>query len=130
MSNSTGMNQQVESRKVLVVDDDDHIARGTMLRLDAAGYETSRADDGDTGLAAIQNRRFDLVVLDVQMPRMSGIELLKTLKQSPETENIPVVMLSASLGDQQSSLDAGARFFVKKPYSSQQLLLAADKAMQ
>lgn len=115
--------------KVLVVDDDAHILMGTKLRLAHAGYEICTATDGDTGVQLALTERPDIVVMDVSMPRMNGLEALVRLRADRRTELIPVVMLSASLRDKQTALDAGARFFVGKPYNSLDLLSAVQKAL-
>jgi CheY-like chemotaxis protein len=68
--------------------------------------------------------------MDVRMPRMNGLEALLRLQSSAATNAIPVIMLSASLADRQAALDAGARFFLKKPYQGEQLLAALEDALQ
>ena len=116
-------------KKVLIVDDDVQIIAGTKLRLAHAGYDTCVANDGDVGVQIAQAEHPDLVLMDVSMPRLNGLEALAMLRVDSRTQRIPVVMLSASLHDQQTALDAGARFFVRKPYSSQDLLSAVEKAL-
>ena len=118
-----------DQKRVLIVDDDEQIRFGAQRRLEAAGYATSLANDGDIGVELAEQQQPDLVLMDVQMPRMDGLTALCSLKNNPVTSGIPVVMLSASPRDQRKSLDSGARFFVRKPYSSQQLLTAIEHAM-
>lgn len=103
--------------KVLVVDDDAQTLMGTSLRLAHSGYEICTATDGDIGVQLAFSEQPDIVVMDVSMPRMNGLEALVRLREDNRTALIPVVMLSASLRDKQTALDAGARFFVSKPYS-------------
>lgn len=116
------------SERVLIVDDDPHIAHGASLRLGAAGYQTSFARDGCEALEQVASSAPDVVVMDVHMPRMGGIEALQALKAGVATAAIPIVMLSASISDEQVALDAGARFFVRKPYTSQELVTAVQNA--
>ena len=116
--------------KVLIVDDDHDVVRGLSLRLRAAGYETSAAYDGEQGLVAAKTGNPDAIVLDVRMPRLDGLAALRKLRSSKGTQDIPVVMLSASLVDQHAALDSGARFFVSKPYQPKTLLAAIDAAMR
>lgn len=118
-----------QHKKVLVVDDDEQITKGAQRRLEAAGYEVFVARDGDDCVALALETAPDLVVMDVQMPRMDGLTALALLQANLKTDRIPVIMLSASLRDQQAALDAGARFFVRKPYHGQQLVAAVDQAM-
>jgi CheY-like chemotaxis protein len=116
-------------KKVLIVDDDSQIITGTKLRLAHAGYDTCTANDGDIGVQVAQSEQPDIVLMDVSMPRVNGLVALSKLRSDSRTKCIPVVMLSASMPDQQLALDAGARFFVKKPYSSDDLLSAVEKAL-
>lgn len=116
-------------KKVLIVDDDVQIVEGTRLRLAHAGYDTCTANDGDVGIQVAQDERPDIVLMDVSMPRLNGLDALARLRADRRTAHIPVVMLSASMPDRRTALDAGARFFVKKPYSSQELLIAVERAL-
>ncbi len=118
-----------QRKKVLIVDDDVQILAGTMLRLEHAGYDTCLASDGDLGVRLAQQVLPDLVLMDVSMPRLNGLDALVRLRSDRRTAQIPVVMVSASLPDQRTALDAGARFFVRKPYTSQDLLSAVEKAL-
>lgn len=111
-----------ETKRILLVDDDRDILRGTSLRLRAAGYETIVAEDGAEGLVNAVKHIPDAIVLDVRMPHMDGLTALSKLRQSGATRHIPIIMLSASLVDQGPALDAGARFFLTKPYQGQSLL--------
>ncbi len=117
------------SRTVLLVDDDPEIVNGAKLRLRAAGYDTVTAHDGEQGVATAIEITPDVIVLDVRMPRKDGLQALQELKQNEATRNIPIIMLSASLVDQQRALDAGARFFLTKPYAGKSLLDAIETAL-
>jgi DNA-binding response OmpR family regulator len=119
----------LEHRTVLSVDDDVDILAGIAIRLKAAGYETLSASDGASGLALATEQLPDVILLDVRMPQKDGLDVLRELKQCAETKNIPVVMVSASLIDQQAAYDAGARYFLKKPYQPQMLLQAVTAAL-
>jgi CheY-like chemotaxis protein len=115
-------------RKILIVDDDHQIAMGASVRLRAAGYETVFAHDGSQGIDAAHCEQPDAIVLDVRMPVMDGLACLAELKKHPMTKDIPVVMLSASVVDEEAALDAGARFFLRKPFAGKLLLEAIDAA--
>lgn len=114
---------------VLLVDDDKDVLVGASKRLGAAGFEVLLAYDGDDGLANARKRRPDAVVLDIRMPRKDGLETLAELRSGETTKDIPVVMLSASLGDQRAALEAGARFFLRKPYLGPMLIDAVRRAI-
>ena len=118
-----------EQLTVLVVDDDCEIVTAATLRLRAAGYRTQTAHDGESGVALAAECHPDAILLDVRMPRKDGLTALKELKQRDDTKEIPVVMLSASIVDQQAALEAGARFFLKKPYCGDTLLQAIASAL-
>ena len=118
-----------EVKHLLLIDDDQDIVAGACMRLRAAGYDVVSATDGEQGVAAAESMHPDAIVLDVQMPRMNGLAALNRLKAGIDTRNIPVVMLSASLSEQTAALDAGARFYLRKPYRAQTLLAAIDAAV-
>ncbi len=117
------------TQKVLLVDDDRDIILGASLRLRAAGYDTITAFDGQQGIEAALDERPDAIVLDVRMPRMDGMAALAMLHSCETTKDIPIVMLSASLVDQQAALDGGARFFLTKPYQGKTLVAAVESAL-
>ena len=122
-------NHMSEKQTILLVDDDQAILDGTQLRLRACGYETLNAIDGVQGVATAIKTQPDAIVMDVRMPRMDGLAALTELQENEETKEIPVVMLSASLRDQQRALDAGARFFITKPYEGKNLVRAIESAI-
>lgn len=117
-------------RKVLLVDDDREILHGASLRLRAAGYETLTAHDGRQGVASAVKNAPDAILLDVRMPGQDGFAALDELRQLEPTKKIPIVVLSASVADQQRALEAGARFFLPKPYRGETLLAAVHKAVE
>lgn len=115
--------------RVLVVDDEADIREGVGRWLSACGYQTNFAVDGEAGVAAARETIPDAILLDVLMPRKGGLEALAELRARPATSQIPIVMLSASLRDEQRALDAGARFFVHKPYNGKKLVAAVKAAI-
>lgn len=117
------------TRRILVVDDDHDIVRGTRLRLDRAGYETLAAYDGEEAIDSAAAHHPDAIVLDVRMPHMNGLAALDGLRHRSDTKEIPVIMLSASLVDQNAALDGGARFFLRKPYHGETLLAAVEAVL-
>jgi DNA-binding response OmpR family regulator len=115
---------------VLLVDDDEEILCAACLRLRAAGFRTLTAGDGEAGIAEAVANRPNAILLDVRLPRRDGLSVLSELKRRPETKDIPVVMLSASVVDQEAALDAGARFFLRKPYRGEMLVQAIRTALE
>ena len=118
------------NRKVLLVDDDPDLLVGVEARLHAAGYETLSANNGEEGLAAAVEHQPDTILLDVRMEGMDGLTMLNELRTRRDTAQIPVVMLSACVRAQSKALDAGARFFLSKPYDGPSLVRAIDTAVQ
>lgn len=116
-------------RRVLIIDDESDIRDGASLWLKARGYDTACAEDGEAGFESAQADPPDAILLDVLMPKKDGMQTLAALQASPRTKAIPVVMLSASLRDEQRALEAGARFFVQKPYDGKKLSLAVGVAI-
>jgi hypothetical protein len=117
-------------RTVLVVDDDREVSQCLSVRLQSAGYEVVSAADGEAGLAAALKVHPDAVVLDVRMPKMDGLAVLKELRACESMKNMPIVMLSASIRDQHRALEAGASYFVPKPYEARQVLTAIESSMR
>lgn len=118
------------SRRVVVVDDDAHVRTAMCLRLKTAGYETYEAADGEAAVDMVAQLHPDAVILDVRMPRLDGLGALSALQSREDTIRIPVIMVSASLSDQKSALDHGARYFLRKPYQGERLLCAIDSAIR
>ncbi len=83
------------AKYVLAVDDEPNIRRLVEVNLQRAGYRVATAEDGEHALERLREERPDLMVVDVMMPRMDGFELLRRLKQDPDTAEIPVIMLTA-----------------------------------
>lgn len=115
--------------RILLVDDDADVLRGAMLWLKAAGYETYTANDGNQAIAVAVQDKPDAIVMDVRMPNRDGLSAMSQLQQRDDTKDIPIIMLSASLIDQQRALDAGARFFLSKPYEGKKLIAAVNAAV-
>ena len=118
-----------EKRKVLVVDDEDALRTVLSGELTSEGYDVGTAADGDDAISTLQNQTFDLVLLDIKMPRMNGFEVLKFVKEKhPETK---VVMLTgfADLKNAIESKKLGAEDFVSKPYDLVDLLTTIERVL-
>ena len=83
------------SKKILFVEDDDALAGVYLVRLQAEGFDVKRVANGEEALAAATEYKPDLVLLDVMMPKVSGFDVLDILRNTPETANLKVVMLTA-----------------------------------
>jgi len=100
---------------ILLADDDRELVRGLKIRLEAAGYDVITAFDGHEAVESAIRNRPAAILLDNYMPKMDGLEAFERLREHPETMDMPVIILSASLRDQQKALSQGACFFLQKP---------------
>ena len=112
-----------DGRLVLVADDDEDVLSLVTTVLERAGHEVIAARDGAEALALAQRRRPDLAVLDVAMPQLDGLEVLRRLRRSRETAEVPVVLLSARAQESDVVLgyETGASAYVRKPFSPREL---------
>ncbi len=103
---------------VLVVDDDASVRRLLQLNLQRVGFRITLAENGVEALAIIAADRPDLVLSDVTMPQMDGIELVRRIRADPDTANIRIVMLTAKAQDQDflEAERSGAQAYVNKPF--------------
>jgi PAS domain S-box-containing protein len=110
---------------VLVIEDDDKAAELITLQLEGEGLEVVRVVNAEEGLALAKQRKFSLVTLDILLPGMDGWEFLARIKESPETSDLPVVIISI-VADTNRGLSLGASAILQKPISSQMLLDSLD----
>jgi DNA-binding response OmpR family regulator len=108
---------------VLVADDEEDILVLVSFRLDRAGCDVVTATDGKEALDLIFERRPDIAVLDVRMPKLTGIEVVRQVRASSTVSDTPVILLSAGVQEESISqgLDAGANEYMKKPFSPDEL---------
>lgn len=109
----------------LVIEDDDQAAELIRLQLEGEGLKVERVSNAEEGLTLARQRRFALVTLDILLPGMDGWEFLARIKESPETENLPVVIISI-VADTNRGLSLGASAILQKPISHQMLSDALD----
>jgi Response regulators consisting of a CheY-like receiver domain and a winged-helix DNA-binding domain len=108
--------------KILIAEDDKKISRIMELLLLHEGYETVSVYDGKEALAKIKYEKFDLVLLDVMMPIMNGIEVCRRVR---EFSNIPIIIVSAKgeISDKVIGLDLGANDYLTKPFANEELFI-------
>jgi CheY-like chemotaxis protein len=109
---------------ILVVDDDQQNLELVQAYLEDVECETVAARDGIEALDLVANAKPDLILLDVMMPKMSGFEVCRRLKNDPDTSHIPVIMVTAlnEFGDIERGIDSGTDDFVSKPINKLELL--------
>ena len=116
-------------QKILLVEDEVSIARFVELELTHEGYAVTKAEDGRQGLALAEGNGFDLVLLDIMLPGLNGLEVLRRLRK---TSDVPVIMLTArdAVMDKVTGLDMGADDYITKPFSIEELLARIRTALR
>lgn len=115
--------------KILLVEDEEKLARVVELELRYEGYEVEKAFDGREGLEKALSGDFDLVLLDIMLPSLSGMEVLRRLRRESQ---VPVIMVTArdSVVDKVSGLDSGADDYITKPFEIEELLARIRAALR
>jgi len=118
------------SERILVIEDDPNILRGLQLNLGMEGYSVRSAADGETGLQLARAERFDLLVVDVMLPRLGGLEVIRELRA--DDPDLPVLILSAKgqESDKVAGLQLGADDYMVKPFSLKELLARIDALLR
>jgi phosphate regulon transcriptional regulator PhoB len=110
--------------KILVVDDEPDIVELVSYNLKKDGFVVESASDGEQALNLINRNQYDLVILDLMLPGIQGIDLCRSIRNAPATENLPVIMLTAKTGesDRVLGLEMGADDYLSKPFSIKELI--------
>ena len=119
-------------QKILIVDDEPEAVELVEFNLRQAGFETIRAMDGNEALKKAKSQAPALIVLDVMLPEVDGMEVCKLLRRDPVTANVPIIMLTAKAAeiDRVLALEFGADDYVTKPFSPRELVLRVRKHLQ
>ena len=117
------------AKRILLIEDEEKIARFTELELVHEGYEVGKAYDGRQGLEEALSGKYDLILLDVMLPALNGLEVLRRLRKE---SSVPVIMLTArdAVMDKVSGLDAGADDYITKPFAIEELLARVRVALK
>jgi len=112
-------------RKILIIEDETDVADLLTLNLRKAGYKISTATDGASGLQKARNNKPDFIILDLMLPKMSGLEVCRILKSDTATAQMPILMLTAKAEevDRIVGLEFGADDYVTKPFSPREIVL-------
>lgn len=115
--------------KILLVEDEEKLARMVELELKYEGYQVDKAADGRTGLDMAQTGDYDLILLDIMLPALNGMEVLRRLRRE---SLVPVIMLTArdTVMDKVAGLDAGADDYITKPFAIEELLARIRAALR
>jgi len=118
------------SERILVVEDDPSILRGLQLNLTMEGYRVRSAMDGEAGLRLVREERPDLLVVDIMLPKLGGLELIRELRK--DDPDLPILVLSAKghESDKVAGLELGADDYIVKPFSLKELLARIGAALR
>jgi two-component system cell cycle response regulator DivK len=121
----------MSDRRVLYVEDNEYNRKIVRQLLSRTSYRLLEAMDGEEGVAMAQRELPDLILMDVQLPKLSGLDATRRLRADPRTARIPLVVVTsfALSGDGQRALDAGASAYLAKPYSPRDLLALIRKLL-
>ena len=114
----------MKDRTVLHIEDNEYNRKIVRQLLSRTTYRLLEAADGEEGLAVAQRELPDLILMDVQLPKLSGLDATRLLRADPRTANIPLVVVTsfALSGDDRRAMDAGASAYLAKPYSPRDLM--------
>jgi two-component system, cell cycle response regulator DivK len=109
---------------VLYVEDNEYNRKIVRQLLSRTSYRLQEAMDGEAALGMVRTERPDLILMDVQLPKMSGLDVTRALRDDPVTANVPIIVVTsfALSGDDQRAMAAGASAYIAKPYSPRELL--------
>lgn len=122
---------QTTAKTILAIDDENDVLIIIKTALQSEGYQVLTASNGFDGLAAAEDKKPDLILLDLMMPEMDGMEVLKRLKESKGTDQIPVIILTG-LSDREKirmALDQGTSYYIVKPFDYQGLVSKVKLAL-
>jgi len=109
---------------VLYVEDNEYNRKIVRQLLTRTSYRLREAADGEAALGMVREERPDLILMDVQLPKMSGLDVTRALRGDPATADVPIIVVTsfALSGDEQRAMAAGASAYIAKPYSPRELL--------
>ena len=114
----------MSERKILYIEDNEYNRKIVRQLVSHTPYKLVEAVDGESGVTAAQQELPDLILMDVQLPRMSGLDATRVLKADPRTRHIPIIVITsfALSGDRDKAAEAGADSYLAKPYSPRELM--------
>jgi two-component system phosphate regulon response regulator PhoB len=117
---------------ILIVDDEEDVLELVRFNLEKNGYKTETATSGEDALAKAKSKLPDLIILDLMLPGIDGLEVCKKLKSEAKTENIPVIMLTAKSEESDiiTGLELGAQDYITKPFSPKVLVARVRRNLQ
>lgn len=122
----------MSKKKILIVDDEEHIVEMLKIRLEALGYETIEAYDGQEGFRLACEAKPDLILLDIMLPKLDGYKVSRMIKFDERYKHIPVIMITARAqeSDAKRGEETGADDYVTKPFDSKELMGKIEKLLE
>jgi phosphate regulon transcriptional regulator PhoB len=114
----------MEKAKILIVEDEPDIAELVSYNLKKTGYETTSVSDGEEALSLVRKAPFDLIILDLMLPGIQGLDLCRIIRNDPATARLPIIMLTAKAeeSDRVLGLETGADDYLPKPFGTKELI--------
>jgi phosphate regulon transcriptional regulator PhoB len=114
----------METNRILIVDDEPDLVELVAYNLKREGFKVSASPDGEDALEKIRKGTFDLIILDLMLPGIQGVELCRMLRSNPKTESLPIIMLTAKsdTSEKIKGLETGADDYMTKPFSPSELI--------
>ena len=111
------------TQKVLIVEDNPQNLKVAMMALRPGGYEFSQATDGEEAVRVAMEGKPDLILMDIQLPKMDGLEATRRLRREPDFKNTPIIALTAYAmkGDEEKTREAGCDYYLSKPVNTREL---------
>ncbi len=121
----------MSQKRILLVEDNEFNRKIVRDLLSRQPYDLLEAQDGEAGVEAARRELPDLIIMDVQLPKLSGLDATRRIRAEPATAKIPIIVVTsfALSGDDKKAMDAGASAYLAKPYSPRQLLDAIRKML-
>lgn len=120
------------SQRILVVEDNDRNRRLLKILLRSRGYEVIEAVTGEEAMKYLRDHKPDLILMDIQLPNVDGLDLTKNIKSNPKTAHIPIVAVTAYAmkGDRERILEAGCDGYISKPIDTRKLILLVAEILK
>ena len=120
------------SQKILVVEDNNRNRRLLKILLESRGYEVLEAVTGEEAMRYLSDSKPDLILMDIQLPNVDGLELTRNIKSNPKTADIPIVAVTAYAmkGDRERILEAGCDGYISKPIDTRKLILLVAEILK
>jgi DNA-binding NtrC family response regulator len=120
----------ITKSRILVVEDEDDLRNLLSHVLTTAGYDIATASDGEQAITTLKKQKFDLALLDIQMPNANGIQVLKFIKQNAPTTKAIMLTGYADLKHAMEAREFGARDFINKPYKLDDILATVERILK